>query len=108
MKYLNNFHRMQDQETIAAKQRLRDELAEISYVELERFFAKGVILEVHKDVDLLETALVIHHDVLHEVEKLITKGCIQRAHDEHAKKWLLNNTRFHAVTVAPWVLVQEI
>ncbi|WP_395376654.1 DUF2288 family protein [Marinicella sp. W31] len=94
-------------ETEDALERLRKECAEISYLEIQKFFAKGVILVVHKEVNLIDVAYKIHQDDADTIGQLMDKGRLVRAHDAHAKRWHEEKTQFNAVTVAPWLLVQE-
>ena len=94
-------------ETEDVLDRLRKECAEISYLEIQKFFAKGVILVVHKELNLIEVAYKIHQDDADAVGQLMDTGRLVRAHDVHAKRWHEEKTVFKAVTVAPWLLVQE-
>jgi len=87
--------------------RLLKERGPIDYLEVQKFFAKGVILVVDAQLDLVDVAEKIHADDTDCIEGWISAKLLVRAHDEHAKKWLDNNTRFEAVTMTPWVLVQE-
>ena len=88
-------------------ERLQKEQAEISYLEIQKFFAKGVILVVHRDVNLIDAAYKIHQDDAEAIAQLVDEKRLVRAHDAHAKRWLEEKTNFQAVTVAPWVVVQE-
>lgn len=87
--------------------RLIEECGPIDYLELQKFFAKGVILVVDRELDLIDVAEKIHVDDADCIGDWINAKLLVRAHDEHAKKWLNENAYFEAVTVAPWVLVQE-
>ncbi len=88
--------------------RLSKERGPIDYLEVQKFFAKGVILMVDAQLDLVDVAEKIHADDTDCIENWISAKLVVRAHDEHAKKWLDKNTRFEAVTMMPWLLVQEI
>ena len=88
--------------------RLSKERGPIDYLEVQKFFAKGVILVVDAQLDLVDVAEKIHADDTDCIEDWISAKLVVRAHDEHARKWLDNNTRFEAVTMMPWLLVQEI
>ena len=87
--------------------RLTAERGPIDYMELQKFFAKGVILVVDSQLDLVDVAEKINQDDTDCIEDWISDKLLVRAHDEHAKKWLEEQTAFEAVTMAPWVLVQE-
>jgi hypothetical protein len=90
------------------KQKLNLETAKLSWSELQTFFARGVVIVVNPELDLLEIAAYLCDDRSNEIERLITEGKITRATDEHARHWVESEPIFWAVVVAPWVLVQEI
>ena len=92
---------------LTAKQHFEKELAEISFQELQKFFAKGMLIKVANHLDLIEVALQIHADNAAQVKHWMDNQDIERAHDEHAKVWVTNRSLLMAVTVAPWVLVQD-
>ncbi|MCX7545216.1 DUF2288 domain-containing protein [Marinicella gelatinilytica] len=95
-------------ETEDIRTRLNQERGPIDYLELQKFFAKGVILVVDPELDLIDVAEKIHADDADCISDWINAKLLTRAHDEHAKKWLKQNACFEAVTMAPWVVVQEI
>ncbi len=92
---------------VEIKQQLTAELGVISYIEMQKFFAKGIILVVDPSLNIIDAAFKIHCDDSACIEGWIHDKLLTRAHDEHAKKWLKSNTSLQAVTVAPWVVVQE-
>jgi hypothetical protein len=87
---------------------LEKECAQISYKELERFFAKGALILVEKDLNIIDVAEVIQEDNSKALETWIQKGQVVRVHDEHAIKWSKNHSDLLAVTMTPWVIVQEL
>jgi hypothetical protein len=89
-------------------QRLNLETGKITWPELQRYFARGVIIIVSEGNDLVEVAAAISRDDKNEIETLIDSGQIVRATDQHAKDWQAADPLFWAVVVAPWVVVQEI
>lgn len=97
-----------NEENLTTKQRFEKELGPISFQELQKFFAKGMMVVVEKQLNIIDVAMSLHHDEVAKIQQLIDGKTIVRAHDEHAKDWVENRTEFNAVTVAPWVLVQEI
>lgn len=96
------------EQNISIKERFQQEMAPIAFVELQKHFAKGIIIHVANDVDMIEVAIKLQEDDTNAIQTWMDSEKIVRAHDEHAKKWLSNNTQLMAVTAAPWVLVQEI
>jgi len=91
----------------SARERYEQEAAKIAFVELQKHFAKGILICVDPGLDLIEVALTMHQDDAQQIEAWMSTQQLERAHDEHAMKWLAEQTEFLAVTVAPWVLVQE-
>lgn len=89
-------------------EKLNLETGKITWPELQRYFARGVIINVADGVDLVEVAAAISRDDKNEIESLIDSGRIVRATDEDAKTWQARDPLFWAVVVAPWVVVQEI
>jgi Uncharacterized conserved small protein len=61
-----------------------------------------------KSLDIVEVAEKIHADDTDCIGAWIDAKLLTRAHDEHAKKWLDQQSRFEAVTMMPWVVVQEL
>ncbi len=93
---------------LSPKELFEKELAPISFQELQKFFAKGMIIKVAQHLDMVEVALEIHADNAEKVQQWMDNQELERAHDEHAKVWVKNRSELLAVTVAPWVLVQDI
>jgi hypothetical protein len=88
--------------------KLNLETGKITWPELQRYFARGVIIIVSEGEDLVKVATAISRDDKNEIKGLIDSGQIVRATDEHAKNWQAADPLFWAVVVAPWVVVQEI
>ncbi len=97
----------QTEEGLKAKQCFTNELAEISFQELQKHFAKGILIKVADQLDIIEVALQIHADNTSQIQKWMDNQDIERAHDDHAQFWIDNRSMLKAVTVAPWVLVQN-
>mgnify|MGYP002712135598 CR=1 FL=1 len=93
---------------LSAKAHFEREMAPIAFTELQKHFAKGILIEVSQELDLIEVAMKIHEDDALAIKNWMDEEKIVRAHDEHAKVWLANEAQLIAVTSAPWVLVQEI
>jgi len=89
------------------KQKLNLETGLIQWAELQRYFAKGVLIDIDESLDLVVVAQQFVNDNKSQIEKWIAMGKINRANDHHAKKWQKEKTQFWAIVVTPWVLVQE-
>ena len=87
--------------------KLNQETGKINWVELQRYFARGVVVRVEKELDLVKIAEQISQDQDKAVKKLIDNRKIHRATDEDALRWNEDSQDFWAVGIAPWVLVQE-
>jgi hypothetical protein len=95
----------EDPSTLYAK--LLGETASISWQELEPFFARGALLRVASDSDLIEAAQAVAQDDRETVAQWLAKGHMAKLEAEQAQDWLERDPPLWAVVVAPWVLVQE-
>lgn len=82
--------------------------ARLGWSELVRHFARGVVVKVAPELDLVTVAAAMSQDRADEVDAWSRAGRIQRASDDDARDWHECDSVFWAVVVAPWVLVQEI
>lgn len=98
----------QDQPEPDLKTRLNLETGKLTWPELQTFFARGIVILVGPELDLLFTAEQLANDNAALIEQLIARGDIVRANDDHARKWLETDPVFWSVVVSPWVLIQEI
>jgi hypothetical protein len=79
----------------------------IGWPELQRHFARGLVLWVAPDLDLVEVAACIVNDDKTEVSAWLERGKLIKPDLEMAKGWQQDEPQFWAVVAAPWVLVQE-
>jgi len=89
------------------RQKINLETGTIEWSELVKHFAKGMVVVIGTDLDLIEVAERFAADDQVQVAKWIEQAKISRAMDDDARRWNENNTMFWSVVVAPWVLVQE-
>lgn len=82
--------------------------ARLGWSELARHFARGMVVKVAADMDLVAVAAAVAQDQAEQVEAWTRTGKIRRANDDDARDWHEQDSVFWAVVVAPWVLVQEI
>ena len=90
------------------RQKLNLETGQLSWPELQRHFARGVVVVVGRELDLIEVAAALAEDDKACFEAWIEAEQVWRATDEDAKRWHANDTGFWSAVVAPWVLVQEL
>lgn len=91
--------------TLYAK--LLGETAAIGWQELQPVFARGALLRVAADCDLIEAALAVAEDDGAKVAQWMASGQLGKLAVEQAQDWLERDPDLWAVVVAPWVLVQE-
>lgn len=87
---------------------LNAQTGKIGWPELMRHFARGVVICVSENQDLVKVAAKLVEDQVDEIAQLYESGVLHRAQDHEASRWQKENTQFWAVVAAPWVLVQEI
>ncbi len=87
--------------------KLNLETARLAWPELERHFARGVVIRVSAGMDLVEAALQVAENNAEAVQAWLADGRLAKAEIRDAGKWHADQTIFWAVVVAPWVLVQE-
>ncbi|MGD8546498.1 MAG: DUF2288 domain-containing protein, partial [Thiohalophilus sp.] len=87
------------------RQKLNLETGKLSWEELQRFFARGVVVVAGPELDLIEVAVAFTEDKKQRIEQWIENDQLARANDEHALQWQARNTVFWSVVVAPWVIV---
>ena len=88
-------------------EKLNMETAKISWKELELFFAKGNLLKVSRQQDLVKVAEKVAANQQHEIESLILTRQIEFVTPEWVKKYCIDNPSLWAVVVAPYVLCQR-
>lgn len=88
--------------------KLNRETSKIAWPELQRFYARGVVLRVAREMDLIEVAIAMHKDAAASVEQWLAQGAIGHVEEQLASRWLETQQMVWAVVIAPWVLVQEI
>jgi len=90
------------------RQTLNIESGKLSWEELQVHFARGAVVVIHSELDLIDISTKFVNDDKPAIEVWMNTNKIARATDDNAKQWLKNKTDFWAVVVPPWVLVQEI
>jgi hypothetical protein len=88
--------------------KLNAETGKLAWAELERHFARGVVVRVDGDLDLVEVALAMARDDGARVATWLDSGRVARASSDEARDWHGRQAVFWAVVAAPWVLIQEV
>lgn len=88
--------------------KLNLETAQLAWPELERHFARGVVVRIAPGMDLVDAALQFAENNTTLIQSWLDEGRVARAELADAEDWHARQPRFWAVVVAPWVLVQEV
>ena len=86
---------------------LNRETARIRWAELERHFARGVVIRVAPELDLVAVAVAFANDDRAAVEAWLAGGGVGHLDTDSARDWRRRDPPLWAVVTAPWVLVQE-
>ena len=86
---------------------LHTETAKTDWSELEKFFAKGMLIQVDTRLDLVEVAAHIACDMRAKVQAWMLSDQLVRLPDAVAADWHARRPPIWTVVVAPWILVQE-
>ena len=93
-------------DVLTTPEKLNLETAKIPWVELQRLFARGVVMVVSGRLDLVTVATAVVDDQAELVREWLESGDLRRANDNDAREWFENEASVWAVAAAPWVLVQ--
>jgi hypothetical protein len=88
-------------------QDLHAQTARVQWQELERHFARGVVIRVDSDLDLVRVATCLANDDRASTEVWLAAGQIAPLDTATAKRWASGAAQLWAVVLAPWVVVQE-
>ena len=99
---------MDDEADIDLRTKLNAETGRLVWTELERHFARGVVIKVDTSLDLIEVAVSVSEDEKKKVEEWMNTGLVGHPSTEDARDWVERQPDFWAVVVAPWVLIQEV
>src|SRR5215470_13189415 len=80
-------------------QKLLGETAKIGWTELERFFARGMLLRVARDLDLVSVAEAIASDDATQVTQWLSAGLVERVQAETAADFAARDPELWAVVV---------
>ncbi|MFO7529302.1 MAG: DUF2288 domain-containing protein [Marinobacter sp.] len=89
------------------KAKLNLETSRINWHELQTYFARGQVVRVAPELDLLEVAAELTADNKAQFEQWMQKGQVGDVAPDVARTWYDRNAELWAVVVAPWLLVQD-
>ncbi len=85
---------------------LNAQTGRLRWDELQRHFARGVVLYVDCRLDLIEVAATVVEDNTERFKGWLDTGAVSKASDEQAREWAATGIELWCVIAAPWVLVQ--
>ncbi|TYC57052.1 DUF2288 domain-containing protein [Marinobacter sp. BW6] len=89
------------------KAKLNLETSRIHWQELQTYFARGQVVRVAPELDLLEVATQLAADNKTRFEQWMNDGLVGEVAPDTAQIWYDRNAELWAVVIAPWVLVQD-
>ncbi len=92
----------------ALRAEFHSQTARIAWHDLQPHYARGAVVLVQEDMDLVEVAIQLRRDNKARFEAWIADGQVAGISDEVAAAWYESNPEVWAVVVAPWVLVQAV
>ncbi len=79
----------------------------LGWQELVKHFARGVLVNVDPELDLVKVAHSMSTDNTEQIQQWLERGTVRRATDDDARQWNEDTPQFWSVVVAPWVLIQK-
>lgn len=84
------------------------ETGKLSWRELQRHFARGAVIVVARELDLIDVAMAFAQDHAVQTKTWLVTGQIAHASEADARRWHDRSSVFWSLVTAPWVLVQEL
>ncbi|SFL87298.1 DUF2288 domain-containing protein [Marinobacter zhejiangensis] len=89
------------------KAKLNLETSQIGWHDLQTYYARGHVVRVAPELDLLDVATELVADNKAQFDEWMTSGQVGDVAPATAQAWYDRNTELWAVVIAPWVLVQD-
>ncbi len=83
------------------------ETSRIGWHELQTYYARGQVVQVAPELDLLEVAAELAADNKGKFEQWMIRQQVGEVSADLARAWYDREAQLWAVVVAPWVLVQD-
>lgn len=91
----------------SVKTKLIAETSRISWRELQTYYARGQVVRVSGELDLLEVAEQLTADNKARFEAWMAADQVGDVSPDLARAWYDREAELWAVVIAPWVLVQD-
>lgn len=89
------------------KAKLNLETSRIHWHELQTYYARGQVVRVSPELDLLNVAAQLTADNKAQFEQWLSAGQVGEVSPDLGRAWYDRNAELWAVVIAPWVLVQD-
>ena len=89
------------------KARLNLETSRITWRELQTYYARGHVVRVAPELDLLDVAAELTADNKAQFQHWMKQAQMGDVSPDLARAWYDREAELWAVVVAPWVLVQD-
>lgn len=89
------------------KAKLNLETSRINWHDLQVYYARGHVVKVSPELDLLDVAAELAADNTARFQQWMNNGQVGDVAPDLARHWYDENTELWAVVIAPWVLVQD-
>ncbi len=93
---------------VPLKTKLNLETATAPWRELQTFFAQGLVLNIHKELDLLTVGEQFAADNKALFEQWLASAQVAQVTDEQAMTWYESDATVWAMVIKPWILVQAL
>lgn len=94
--------------TVPLKAKLNLETAKMPWRELQTFFAQGLVLHIHSELDLLTVGEQFAADNKTLFEEWLASGQVAQVADQQAMNWFETDASVWTLVIKPWILVQTI
>lgn len=94
-----------DEQLLRAKLNL--ETARIPWLELQRYYARGQVVAVSPQLDLMSVGVALSQDDKPRFQAWMDAGQVGEVDPDQARGWYEREEQLWALVVAPWVLVQD-
>ncbi|WLD57939.1 DUF2288 domain-containing protein [Salinispirillum sp. LH 10-3-1] len=86
---------------------LNTETAQINWLELQPYFARGQVIVVHRDLDLIVVGRELIRDNTAQFQRWTEAEQVAGVSNVQAQSWYDQKKDLWALVIAPWVLVQD-
>lgn len=104
---MNTEPTLNPEEELDLRTRLNLETGRVSWKDIEILFARGMLMVVAPELDLVEVAALTAENETTRMKAWTDQGLVGALSAGQAKDWQAREPELWAVVVAPWAFVQE-